>query len=197
MERPRSSKVSVVLTGLGARTQFTVSENVAVFCIVLAFVFEVPVTVTVVVTGGGVFVVVVGDPPPHPVNMPSPITLTASRRSSCTLRRFFQPRKQNATASVAPGRNGLELRRTAAVVADVLIVSVVVEAPLPEGVTVAGEKLHDAPVGSPEQVNETAEVKPFCGVTEIVTLPLCPPVTASDDGEAAMVKFGDPGGTMV
>jgi hypothetical protein len=57
------------------------------------------------------------------------------------------------------------------VVAEVAIVSVV-EADAPEGVTVAGEKLHDAPVGSPEQVKETPELNPFAAVTEIAVVPL-------------------------
>ena len=109
MERPRLFQAAV------ETLQFTVSENVAVFCSALAPVPDVPVTVTVDVTGV-VLVVVVEDDPPQPVNRPSPIALTASRISSCTSRRLFQPRKQSAAASVAPGRNGLELRRTAAIV---------------------------------------------------------------------------------
>jgi hypothetical protein len=39
----------------------------------------------------------------------------------------------------------------------------VVEATAPDGVTVAGAKLHEVPAGNPEQLNETAEAKPFCG----------------------------------
>lgn len=173
---------------------FTVSLNVAVCCTWLAPDPDVPVTVTVAVTGGGVED---DPPPPQPVKRLSPITLTASRISNCTLRRFFQPSKQSAAASVAPGKSGLELGRTAAVVADVVTVSVVVAAAVPFGVTVAGEKLHDAPVGSPEQVNETAVSKPFCGVTDTVVWTLCPAVTVSDDGEAATVKSGVVTGVMV
>lgn len=166
------------------------------FCSALAPVPDVPVTVTVDVTGV-VLVVVVEDDPPQPVNRPSPIALTASRISSCTPRRFFQPRKQSAAASVAPGRNGLELRRTAAIDADVVTVSVVVDAVVPEGVTVDGEKLHEAPLGSPEQVNITAEAKPFCGVTDTVVVPLFPAVMVRDDGEAVTAKSGVPAELMV
>jgi hypothetical protein len=35
------------------------------------------------------------------------------------------------------------------------------------GVTLAGEKLHDAPEGNPEQLKETAELKFPTGVTSI------------------------------
>ena len=89
------------------------------------------------------------------------------------------------------------MRRTAAIDADVETVSVVVDAEVPEGVTVAGEKLHDAPVGSPEQVNVTAEVKPFCGVTDTVAVPFCPAVMVSEEGEAATVKLGVAGRLMM
>ena len=61
---------------------------------------------------------------------------------------------------------------------------------VPGGVTVAGEKLHDAPDGSPEQLNDTLEVNPFSGVTEIVVVTLCPTVTANAVGEAATEKSG-------
>lgn len=60
---------------------------------------------------------------------------------------------------------------------------------VPGGVTVDGEKPHDAPDGSPEQLNDTGDAKLFTGVTETEVVPLCPAVTESDDGEAATVKF--------
>jgi len=66
----------------------------------------------------------------------------------------------------------------------------VVDAAVPDGVTVAGAKLHVAPTGRPEQVNETAESNPFTGVTVIVAVPAAPEVTVSDAGEAATVKSG-------
>jgi hypothetical protein len=50
-------------------------------------------------------------------------------------------------------------------------VSVVVAA-VPAGVTVAGEKLQDAPEGRPEQLNVTAELKPLAGVIDIAVVAL-------------------------
>jgi hypothetical protein len=41
---------------------------------------------------------------------------------------------------------------------------------------------------APEQLNETAELNPFSGLTDTVAVPLCPGFTASDAGEAATVK---------
>jgi len=54
--------------------------------------------------------------------------------------------------------------RTAVDLEDVVTVRVTVEASIPAGVTVGGAKLHEAPVGSPEQPNDIAEVNPFAGV---------------------------------
>jgi hypothetical protein len=65
----------------------------------------------------------------------------------------------------------------------------IVEAAAPEGVTLAGAKLHDAPEGSPEQLSETAEANPPCGVTVVVTVPLCPALTVSDVGETEAEKL--------
>jgi hypothetical protein len=47
------------------------------------------------------------------------------------------------------------LRRSSGVVVEVFTVSVV-EAARPDDVILAGEKLHDAPAGNPEQLNETS-----------------------------------------
>lgn len=58
------------------------------------------------------------------------------------------------------------------VVPAVVMVIVVVAACVPFGVTVAGEKLHAAPEGSPEQLNVTAELNPFAGVTVNPTVAL-------------------------
>jgi hypothetical protein len=66
----------------------------------------------------------------------------------------------------------------------------VVEAAAPEGVTVVGEKLHDAPTGSPEQAKETTELKPFAGVTVTVSVAVWPVDTVNDAGEAATEKSG-------
>jgi hypothetical protein len=116
-----------------------------------------------------------------------PAMPTASSNIICKRRRFFHPKQQKATARAEPGNSGLELRCRAAVVATVFTVSTV-ETGEPDGVTVAGEKLHDAPAGSPEQLKETVELKPFSGVTETDVAPLCPPVTESDAGVATTVK---------
>ena len=64
----------------------------------------------------------------------------------------------------------------------------VVETGAPLGVTVGGEKLHDVPEGSPEQLKTTAELNPFRGVTAIVIKPLFPGAKVSDAGEAAIEK---------
>ena len=66
----------------------------------------------------------------------------------------------------------------------------VVEAAEPDGVTVDGEKMHVAPAGSPEQLKETVELKPFAGVTEIEVVPYCPAVTLDDAGVDATEKSG-------
>ena len=65
-----------------------------------------------------------------------------------------------------------------------------VEADAPEGETVAGEKLHDAPTGRPEQAKEMAELNPFAGVMEMEAFPLWPAVTVIDAGEVATEKSG-------
>jgi hypothetical protein len=66
----------------------------------------------------------------------------------------------------------------------------VVEAFPPKLVTVAGEKLHDDPVGNPEHANETVELNPFSGVTVITAVPFCPAVTLTDDVDAETEKSG-------
>jgi len=164
--------------------QFTVNVNVAVCCSVP----EVPVTVTVEVTG------CVPPPPPpppdpplpHPLNKPSPPkpTITTSINNR---RRFLNPKQQTATAIAAPGNRAPEPRRTSAVDEDVATVSVVEV--VPGGVTVAGEKLHVAPAGSPEQLNETAALNPLAGVTVTVVVPLPPADTLIEPGEAATEKL--------
>jgi hypothetical protein len=73
-----------------------------------------------------------------------------------------------------------------------VVFTVKVETMSPAAFTVAGAKLHVAPVGRPEQVNPTVEVeeKPSSGVTVTVSVPLLPAVTESVAGEAASVKSG-------
>jgi hypothetical protein len=120
------------------------------------------------------------------VSRPIPTTLTASSNSIGKRRRFFQPKQHSATARAEPGSNGRDSRWNAAELAVVVTVSVVeVE---PGCVTVDGEKLQDAPAGSPEHANETGEANPFAGVIEIEVVILCPAVTDSDDGDTAVEK---------
>jgi hypothetical protein len=83
--------------------------------------------------------------------------------------------KHSAAASTEPGNSGVEFRWRAALVVKVLTVSVV-DAGAPDGVKVAGEKLHEAPAGRPVQLNPTAELNPFDGVTVTVVVLLRPVV---------------------
>jgi hypothetical protein len=136
---------------------------------------DVAVTVTVDVTGCEP-----PPPPPPPVEEPAPppqlvsrprlATLTASSRSTCKHRRFFQPKQHSATARAEPGSNGRDSRWSVAELAIVFTVSVVDV--VPGGITVNGEKLHEAPEGKPEQLKETAESNPFVGVTVAEIVPL-------------------------
>jgi hypothetical protein len=126
----------------------------------------------------------VEDAPPHPLSRHRPTRLSAS---NICKRRFFEPKKQRAIVSADPENSELELRRYSAVFVEVVTVSVV-EATVPDGVAVGGEKLQDIPEGNPEQTNETVELNPLSGVIEIVDVPLCPPLMESDAGEAATEK---------
>jgi hypothetical protein len=159
-----------------------VSEKVAVFSRVPAVAF----TVTVAVTGP----VGVEDTldPPHPFMRLRPSTPTASNSIVRMRRRFLRPRQQRAAASIAEGNNGRELGRRALTAEDAETVSVVV-AVAPAGVTIDGEKLHDASTGNPEQLKETAALKPFCGVMDTRIVPLCPEATVKEEGATETVKF--------
>lgn len=70
--------------------------------------------------------------------------------------------------------------------------TVSVETILPVDVMVAGEKLHAALLGRPEQVKLifAVEVNPFSGANVTVSVPLLPAVTVSDAVERASVKSG-------
>ena len=87
-----------------------------------------------------------------------------------------------ASARAEPGKSGLELRCKDAERVCAVIVSVVLV--VPGGVTVVGLKEQDAPAASPEQAKEVTELKPFCGVTAMLTVP-CPP-----DGRVSEVERG-------
>ena len=161
---------------------FTVTEKVVV-CVSEP---DVPVTVTVEVTAAR-DAVVANVAPPHPFKRHRPATLTTSSNSICRPRRLFQPKKQSATASTDPGNRGLESWCKAATVAEVVTVSAV-EAGAPAGATVGGEKMHDTPAGNPAQLSETGALNPFSGVTETMTIAVCPALIVSDVGEAETEK---------
>lgn len=163
---------------------FTVSKKLVVCCSEPL----VAVTVMVAVTGGRV-VLLAKVAPPHPFSRHKPVTLTTRSSSSCRPRRLFHPMKHSATASTEPGNSGVEFRCRAADVVVVVTVSVV-DAGAPDGVTVAGAKLHDAPAGRPVQLNPTAELNPFDGVTVMAAVPLRPPVTDIAVGEVTTEKSG-------
>src|SRR5271168_2888100 len=73
-----------------------------------------------------------------------------------------------------------------------VVFTVNVETILPVDVTVAGEKLHVALLGRPEQVKYTVAVgvNPFCGVNVTVSVPLLPAFTVSDATETPSAKSG-------
>src|ERR1035441_2825538 len=105
------------------------------------------ITLTVAWTGEVVFA-------PQPMQRPAPNMATAST-SICKPRRLRQPKQHRQTASAEPGNNALEPEREASRIGEVVIVSVD-EAIEPDGVTVDGEKVHDAHEGNPEQVREVS-----------------------------------------
>ena len=125
---------------------------------------------------------------PQPLHTLSPNAASASI-SICKPRRFFLPKRQSPNASAEAGNQGVRLRCKAAVDVDVVIVRAV-EAARPAGVTVAGEKLHDAPEGKPAQLNVIGAENEFWGVTMTVTVAPCPAVRESELGEAATKKVG-------
>jgi hypothetical protein len=162
--------------------QFTVIEMVAVCCIEP----DVAVTVAVEVAALRVEVKLA---PPQPFIMHSPTPLTASSTIINRRCRFLNPKQKSATASTDPGNRGPDAGRIAAAVLEAFNVRLD-EAGVPDGVTVGGEKLHEVPDGSPEQVNETAELNPLTGVIETMLVLLCPAITVNVVGEAATEKSG-------
>jgi hypothetical protein len=168
---------------------FTVTEKVVV-CISEP---DAPVTVTAEVTAARE-AVVANVAPPHPFNRHRPATLTTSSNSICRPRRFFQLMKHSATASTDPGNSGLGAWCNAALVVDVITVSAV-EAAAPDGATVCGEKMHDTPAGNPAQFSDTGALNPLIGVTETMTVAVCPEFIVSEVGEAETEKSA--AGTLV
>jgi len=125
---------------------------------------------------------------PHPVQSPSP-TATAASRNNCIPRRLFQPKQRIAAASAAPGSDGDGSCSCAADAAEEVTVSTA-DATSPEGVTGVGENLQEVPAGSPEQLKETADAKPFCGAIRTVVVALCPTGTVRDAGDTVTEKVG-------
>ena len=68
--------------------------------------------------------------------------------------------------------------------------SVTVDVPEPGAAMDAGLKVMITPVGAPEAVSETAELKPPETVVVTVDVPVLPAVTLTEVGEAARVKSG-------
>jgi len=77
----------------------------------------------------------------------------------------LNPMKQSTAASVVggnfPGKPGREFWFRMLAEAVALTVRDVVTAAVPDAVTLAGEKLQDAPEGNPEQLKVVAELNPF------------------------------------
>lgn len=161
----------------------TVSVKVVV-CFKLPLVAT---TVTVEVVAGVVICALNLIAPPQPVHKQLPIATSAN--SIWRPRHFFQPKQKNATASTVAGNRRLELLWRVALAVEVVTESND-EAVPPDGIRVSELKLHEAPEGNPEQLSDTGKANEFTGVTETVTVPLFPAVTASDPGETASVNPG-------
>ncbi len=57
-------------------------------------------------------------------------------------------------------------------------------------VVLVGLKAAVTPLGKPDADRGTLELKPFCGLTVIVLVPLVPWVIVTADGDAERLKFG-------
>jgi hypothetical protein len=169
-----------------------VSERVVVYCRDPA----VAVTVTAEVTGGFVFAgVLMEAPPPHPLSKDRPATHATNMLTDSQRRRFIHQSPPSDSTRTDGGSNGLGPAGRADFEEGAVMVTVVETGP-PEGVTVAGEKLHEAPTGNPEQLNDTAALNPFIGVSEIDTEALCPAANVTDVVDGAIVNSGGGAVTM-
>jgi hypothetical protein len=83
------------------------------------------------------------------------------------------------------------------VTAVLLTVNVSVELPPPGAAMDAGLKLAVTPVGSPEAVRATAELKPPLTVVEMVEVPVPPCATVRLGGDEVTVKLGAAAGLIV
>ena len=133
---------------------------------------EVAVTVRVDVTGCEFC----PPPPPEPEPpLPQPvskgsITANTTITSGRLLKRRRKPIHPRASATEVTGANGNRVWFLLIALAGTAMV-IVEELP---GVTALGEKLHDAPVGSPEQANDTEPVNPSVPLTVMLAVPELP-----------------------
>lgn len=144
--------------------------------------------------------------PPHPAN-PRIVTVSTPTEASSPNRNpgfhpsashrtnsIDRPTSESRTVATSKGAIGQRCSRVGEIIplrADVVIVIVVVEVPVPVGVTVAGLKLHEAPVGSPEQVKLTGWLNPPLGVTLTELVAELPAATVALVELAASVKLPD------
>jgi hypothetical protein len=146
------------------------------------------------------------EPPPHPANPRTATASTQTEASSPNRNPRFHPSVSNRTNSIdsaitesrtvatgkgVTGHRCLRAGKIIALPADVAIVIVVAEEPVPLGVTVAGLKLQEAPVGRPEQVKLTCWLNPPLGVTLMVLVAELPAATVALVGLAARAKLPD------
>ena len=107
--------------------------------------------------------------PPHPI-IALPSVHRPIRHNPKARRLLVNPRPHIVHASPTPESSWDRLRK-APVLFGVVIVRTV-EAGAPFVLRVDGENAQLAPIGSPEQVNETAELNPNCGVAPTVIVVL-------------------------
>jgi hypothetical protein len=96
---------------------------------------------------------------------------------------FQQPASGHAQT---PGRS--RAIGTVAELGAVVVMVTVVEAGLPLGVTLAGEKPQPEAAGNPLQEKVMAELKPLTGLTVIVKVAVWPALIVAAEGDAETVK---------
>lgn len=132
----------------------------------------------------------------QPVQRLAPTT-APTNTSICRRFRFLQPKQQSKAASAESWSKLPERELEAGF--DGLTVTVSVEEAVvaPDVVMVAGENEQVAHEGNPEQDREVFPVKPLCGTTVTVTVPVFPGDTASDPGQMWTEKLGVPAGRVM
>lgn len=126
---------------------------------------------------------------PHPVQSATPPAMPANS-CSCAPRRFFRLKQQSPKARLGAGM--LEFERRGSNAASFWAVTIkAVEAVVPAGTTVAGEKLHVVPAGKPEQLNETLPAKPLPGMIKTLVKLACPRLTVTELVESLTAKVGE------